>query len=679
MKSTLLLLISLLVIGCQVDTQLYSKETEKLFPIVENGLWGYINKLGEVVIKPQFRCAGQFSEGLASVRLNGTYGFIDGTGNFVIEPLYDIAYSFEYGQAKVYLDAKPYYIDKKGQIIFEHNFSEIVGFDENGFSVVKTQTGSYGVIDRRGVIVVDTVFQEISSFSNGIAVVTGRNHTPYSHKGEKQVYEKGVVNSKGEFVVPFGVYQDIREYKNGYAKVRLQIELPKEEPYHEGVIDTKGKLRFTIPTKKWELDYRNATFSDGLAIVEMRLDSADAEDSESFYDRYKGIINCNGDIVASNKNWQEITPFKNGRAFVCDMYGNWFLIDREGKVVNKKAYQDILFTTHGPIQKTRASRRRSTTKANSIELFEGGIEFVKTEKGWSAIDTTGKFVREPRELDAEYYHLYRKGAIIFFQKDNSTKDKEVFPLYGFWDTKTGVVVSPQFHNIALFHPADSLIVVVQDNRLGYVNRRGMYVWRAEKEPPQERETLYIDYMNTSDYSASSPYKKALAGSGGWARSRNNFKAIEQSEQFENNALSLSVRTSEKASYGEVYEGVKLYIANTSKDTFYFAAQDSRLYLTIQAQDKKGEWRDIESLPRSWCGNSYHSLFLPPEYYWELVVPVYDGEFRTRLRAALLYKKDYKEQEDMVLYSNEFEGSINPGQLWRKEPYSPSGIMDPYNE
>lgn len=41
---------------------------EGLLPIQQGGKWGYINRSGEVVIKPQFDSAEPFAEGLALVR-----------------------------------------------------------------------------------------------------------------------------------------------------------------------------------------------------------------------------------------------------------------------------------------------------------------------------------------------------------------------------------------------------------------------------------------------------------------------------------------------------------------------------------------------------------------------------------------------------------------------------------
>jgi hypothetical protein len=66
------------------------EEKGPLFPIVKNGKYGFINKSGEVVIKPQFHSARDFSEGLAMicVKRKGHYlwGYIHKTGRIVIDP-----------------------------------------------------------------------------------------------------------------------------------------------------------------------------------------------------------------------------------------------------------------------------------------------------------------------------------------------------------------------------------------------------------------------------------------------------------------------------------------------------------------------------------------------------------------------------------------------------------------
>ena len=44
--------------------------------------WGYIDKAGGIVIKPQFTWACDYSEGLALVRIDGKYGYIDRSARY---------------------------------------------------------------------------------------------------------------------------------------------------------------------------------------------------------------------------------------------------------------------------------------------------------------------------------------------------------------------------------------------------------------------------------------------------------------------------------------------------------------------------------------------------------------------------------------------------------------------
>jgi hypothetical protein len=80
--------------------------------------YGYIDKTGKWIIKPQFVFAGDFSEGLAGASLSyGSRGYIDKTGKFIIPAKYQDAYAFENGFAKVKIRMfEPVYIDKTGKV-----------------------------------------------------------------------------------------------------------------------------------------------------------------------------------------------------------------------------------------------------------------------------------------------------------------------------------------------------------------------------------------------------------------------------------------------------------------------------------------------------------------------------------------------------------------------------------
>lgn len=663
--STILFLIITLTY-CSGYQELIAK-SENLFPIIENGLWGYIDQNGKIEIVPKFLTANKFSDGLAAVRLKGTYGYIDRTGEFVLQPQYDYALSFKNGIAKVFFDSKPYYIDKNGNKLFEHDFIEILGFENNNYSVVETKTKKLGVIDLRGNLIIDTVFIKFSPFSKeGLASVIGENHDPYPDDNSlKVIYEVGVINLNGDFVVPYGKYETISEFRNGYAKVEFIKDPTIKNDYKIGMIDTTGNIKFMIPLENWSLDYSKEQFSCGLAIVSIKNYEIDTLDKIGFKTskRYMGVINELGEIIFSNHKWRAITPFHYNRAFIQDTNYNWYLINKEGTILNEDPYKRLIYDSYS---------------SKVEDLFEDGKQIVKTSKGWGAIDTNGNFVIEPKKIEALTSDSFRKKNIIAIIENQVNEDKYPY-LLGFWNIKSEKYVKPQFHSIDYDGFEEELVYVFQDGRLGYIDHNGNYIWREAKSYNPKEITFNIDYMKRGSYYASSPYKEELAGFGGWSSSENAFKKISDQNEFSNNELSLKAASYKDVKYLEKYDAIKLSVANTAVDTFFFDVQDSRLYLKLQAKDRYGIWKDIEYLPSSWCGNSYHSLFLPPNRIWEFIIPVFDGEFKTTLRAELLYKTNSEDKIEKSLYSNEFEGSINPGQFWRMEEYYPSGIMDPYND
>ena len=111
---------------------------------------------------------------------------------------------------------------------------------------------------------------------------------------------------------------------------------------------------------------------------------------------------------------------------------------------------------------------------------------------------------------------------------------------------------------------------------------------------------------------------------------------------------------ESVPFEKQYQGFRLLLVNRTADEVAFRACDSRLYIICEARDETGHWKASERLPWSGCGNSHHRVFLPSDQYWEFAAPVYSGNFKTKLRFHLEGKQP--------IYSNEFEGYINPAQF-----------------
>ncbi len=652
-------------------TNTFGQNSASLYPITNDNLWGYIDNSGKTVIKPQYLYAGQFSEGLSAVRLKGTYGYIDKSDNFVIAPQYDFALPFQCGQAKVFIDGKPYFIDKNGKITFQHNFKSISSFQNRTFAIAITETDKYCLIGRNGMLLTDSVFKKIYSFNDGVAVVYGLNHLKDSSQIE--MFETGVIDTTGKWMIHYGTYKDIESFKNGYSSAVRFKQTEEESGWsrEDAVIDKNGNLKFILPVGKYFLDFDNTGFNNDLAVVHIYPENSVSTESFGSNDEkeYKGVINTDGVILFSDTNWQKITPFKCNSAFVQDKNEKWKMINTKGEQVCDSTFNNILYQNYGEIPD---------------DIFSNGIAWVKLSNGWVQIDTAGKILSRPKIFEGiNDNRLYRVGDIIFVEEDISVENPDYSFRYGFWNSKTDASVSPIYHDIDRNGFNNDLIYAMKDGRNYYINSNGKIIWQEKESKTTAFANLNIDYMNRGYFYAYS--KPSKSDPGGFGGSDNVPKKISKSNNFQPKTLSIVVHPELKDTIYRSINAITLYIGNTTDDKINFKAQDSRIYMKVQALNSKGEWKDIEYLPNSWCGNSYHNLTLESKHFWKFLTPIYEGEFKTKLRIELNYidptdKSEYmRDKKEITIYSNEYEGSINPGQFWNKREYYPSGLMDPYND
>lgn len=105
------------------DTNGYS---EGLFCVKQNGKWGYLNKEGEVVIKPIFDEAFPFEgQGIAMVRVSDKWGVIDKKGKYLLQPQYDAILSFGEKYARVIIDEKWGLMKYDGTVTLPAKFDDI--------------------------------------------------------------------------------------------------------------------------------------------------------------------------------------------------------------------------------------------------------------------------------------------------------------------------------------------------------------------------------------------------------------------------------------------------------------------------------------------------------------------------------------------------------------------------
>lgn len=620
-----------------------------LFKIVEQDKVGYIDDKGKTVIQPIYFNGNDFCDGLAAVRQNGKYGFIDKNGKYAIEPKYDLAEDFENGIACVYVNGEAKFIDKNDKPVLNSAYKSI-RFMSNKKAILGTKLNTYGIINlETNKLIVDTIFRSIKYFKNRLSIVT-KNHSNVKENNNEIKY--AVIDSLGAFVVNFDKYAEIFDFVDGYARVLIE-DKQNEEGAIDGVIDSKGNLLFQKPYK--DHCYISGDFHDGLAVINLYQHSIPEQDNTA-YDSdkmYEGFVNLKGEVVLNDLTYKSVKDFADGRVFIENKDNQYFIFDTNFQKIGNNTFDNVL--NNG---------------------FKNGFAIVEKDNKWGIIDTDGKFVVEPK-----YKSIDDLGVIddyFFYEIYSDTDDK----IYGIDSVKGNAIFEPIITTFDQSGFVNGLLKTIIDKKFTYINKNGKFIWQEKKEVSKNLKLLNIDFMNRGYfYAYSKPNKNDISGYGG---SRNFPKKI-KTEKFPENKISLIVETKTQEIIENEFIGYKVSVANRLNKNVLFSAQDSRIAMKVQALNDKNIWCDIEYLPNSWCGNSYHTLTLEPNNYWAFATPKYDGEFKTKFRIELKYLNPLdkltksRQKSEITIYSNEFDGSLNPAQFWNKRPYSPNGIMDSYRE
>jgi hypothetical protein len=187
---------------------------------------------------------------------------------------------------------------------------------------------------------------------------------------------------------------------------------------------------------------------------------------------------------------------------------------------------------------------------------------------------------------------------------------------------------------------------------------------------QNNKDLDIDYMLRGHMYANSSIIDSTA-LGGYRKSGNQAKSV-QNQFSTKKGVFLKIDTTEVVTINKENNGYHFYIGNKSDSILKLSASDSRFYVIAEVF-YENKWQAIEYLPSSWCGNSYHIVYLNPNEYWEFEIPKFKGNINSKLRYRLMI------ENNVYKYSNEITISFNKGQLSQKEGHNRNGIMDPYND
>ena len=337
--------------------QKFPEDSVALFPIVQQGKYGYIDVHGNVTIQPEYEEADTFSEGLAAVKKNGKWGYIDKEGRKVIIPQFMTHGNrqFSEGLAAInigdFSDGKWGFIDHSGEVVIQPQY-ELVGFFSEGLAFI-VKDGKRGFLDKEGNIIIEPIFEMATWFSEGLA--------PVRPPGGKW----GYIDRSGKFIIP-PEFDQAWPFSEGLAEVSTS----KLEPRYVSktfCIDKTGKTIINHP---------GGTFFEGLAAVSDWMDVKDQW----------GYKNKQGDYVIKPQ-FTYAHRFSEGLAAV-EIDGKWGFIDMKGKLIIQPK-----FSKCGQFHRGLAPVSTGGTHEHFLVSVMKGRADAKAKLGY--IDTIGRYIWQP--------------------------------------------------------------------------------------------------------------------------------------------------------------------------------------------------------------------------------------------------------------------------------------------
>ena len=195
----------------------------------QNGMYGFVNTSGKLVIPASYEEARDFSGGMAAVRRGRLWSFIDTTGKVVIDYVWEDAASFSDDLAAVKRDGRWGYIDKTGTEIISCQYAGAGDFHDGAAKVVNERGRRY-FIDKAGEEVDAPAWASESIFT--IGVVSSADGRVYTLSCNGRVIAQTTVYENGAAGFTYDDIQNVSGYSTLWVIRQASQTDADAEPRH---------------------------------------------------------------------------------------------------------------------------------------------------------------------------------------------------------------------------------------------------------------------------------------------------------------------------------------------------------------------------------------------------------------------------------------------------------------
>lgn len=151
--------------------------------------WGIIDKAGKWIMHPsdKYKSIGKYSDGMVNIEVDNHCGYVNTKGQLVITPQFKRCWWFSEGLALVWVDKKYKYIDKTGKVALEPQVDMAYQFSD-GLAAIEVDK-KFGYIDKKGNVIIKPQFDNAERFVKGIAKARVDGEWKYIDKSGKYISE----------------------------------------------------------------------------------------------------------------------------------------------------------------------------------------------------------------------------------------------------------------------------------------------------------------------------------------------------------------------------------------------------------------------------------------------------------------------------------------------------------